>query len=146
MQPPLVPHQAISTSSFQLLQNDEKAAASEYERIVRFCKENNMPFIDDSFPHSKKSIGDFIIDERLGSKRWNANDFIWLRPQDIYTKDGKRYRWSVFLDPKPSDIEQGCLGNCWFLSALAVIAERPDILDQIFLTKVYNPWGIYQIR
>uniref|UniRef100_A0A2K6WE65 Calpain catalytic domain-containing protein n=1 Tax=Onchocerca volvulus TaxID=6282 RepID=A0A2K6WE65_ONCVO len=146
MQPPLMPYQAISTSSSQLLQNDEKEAASEYDRIVRFCKENNMPFIDDSFPHSKKSIGDFIIDERLGRKRFNANDFIWLRPQDIYTKDGKRYRWSVFLDPKPSDIEQGCLGNCWFLSALAVIAERPDILDQIFLTKIYNPWGVYQIR
>lgn len=66
-----------------------------------------MPFIDDSFPHSKKSIGNFIIDGRLESKKLNADDFIWLRPQDIYTKDGKRYRWSVFLDPKPSDIEQG---------------------------------------
>uniref|UniRef100_A0A0R3RUI1 Calpain catalytic domain-containing protein n=1 Tax=Elaeophora elaphi TaxID=1147741 RepID=A0A0R3RUI1_9BILA len=146
VQPPMVPCQAISTSSFQLLQNDEKEAASEFDRIVGFCKENNMPFIDDSFPHSKKSIGNFIIDGRLDGKKLSANDFIWLRPQDIYTKDGTRYRWSVFLDPKPSDIEQGCLGNCWFLSALAVIAERPDILDQIFLTKVYNPWGVYQIR
>uniref|UniRef100_A0A1I7VXM9 Calpain D n=1 Tax=Loa loa TaxID=7209 RepID=A0A1I7VXM9_LOALO len=146
LQPSMVPCQAISTSSFQLLQNDEKEAVSEFDRIVRFCKENNMPFIDDSFPHSKKSIGNFIIDGRLDGKKLNASDFIWLRPQDIYTKDGKRYRWSVFLDPKPSDIEQGCLGNCWFLSALAVIAERPDILDQIFLTKIYNPWGVYQIR
>ncbi|VIO99042.1 calpain D, putative [Brugia malayi] len=146
MQPPMVPCHAISTSSFQLLQNDEKEAASEFDRIVGFCKENNMPFIDDSFPHSKKSIGNFIIDERLNGKKIDANHFIWLRPQDIYTKDGRRYRWSVFLDPKPSDIEQGCLGNCWFLSALAVIAERPDILDQIFLTKTYNPWGVYQIR
>ncbi|CAG9531009.1 unnamed protein product [Cercopithifilaria johnstoni] len=146
VQSPVVPCQAISTSSFQLLQNDEKEAASEFDRIVGFCKENNMPFIDDSFPHSTKSIGNFIIDGRLDGKKLNANDFIWLRPQDIYTKDGRRYRWSVFLDPKPSDIEQGCLGNCWFLSALAVIAERPDILDQIFLTKVYNPWGVYQIR
>ncbi|MCP9264424.1 Calpain-D [Dirofilaria immitis] len=146
MQPPLVPYHVISASSSQLLQNDEKDAASEYDRIVRFCRENNMPFIDDSFPHSKKSIGDFIIDRRLDNKKLNANDLIWLRPQDIYTKDGRRYRWSVFLDPMPSDIEQGCLGNCWFLSALAVIAERPDILDQIFLTKIYNPWGVYQIR
>ncbi|KAL3985978.1 Calpain cysteine protease family protein [Acanthocheilonema viteae] len=144
--PPTIPCQAISTSSFQLLQDDEKEAASEFDRIVGFCKENNMPFIDDSFPHSKKSIGNFIIDGRLNGKKISADHFIWLRPQDIYTKDGKRYRWSVFLDPKPSDIEQGCLGNCWFLSALAVIAERPDILDQIFLTKVYNPWGVYQIR
>uniref|UniRef100_A0A915PW01 Calpain catalytic domain-containing protein n=1 Tax=Setaria digitata TaxID=48799 RepID=A0A915PW01_9BILA len=144
--PSVEPLRVISTSSCQLLQNHEEEAASEYDRIVRFCKENNMPFIDDSFPHSKKSIGNLIIDERFGNTQLNADDFIWLRPQNIYTKDGRRYRWSIFLDPKPSDIEQGCLGNCWFLSALAVIAERPDILDQIFLTKIYNPWGVYQIR
>lgn len=38
VQPPLVQYQAISTSSFQLLQNDEKEAASEFDRIVGFCK------------------------------------------------------------------------------------------------------------
>lgn len=66
-----------------------------------------MPFIDDSFPHSKKSIGNFIADGRLNGSRANADDLIWLQPQNICTKDGKRYRWSIFLDPKPSDIEQG---------------------------------------
>lgn len=140
------PLQVVSSSSFCLLQNDEKSAAQEYDRIIQFCKENNIPFIDDSFPHSKKSIGNFIPDERLRNVLPDIDDVIWLRPQNIHTKDGRRYRWSVFLDPKPSDIEQGCLGNCWFLSALAVISERPDILDQIVLTKVYNPWGVYQIR
>ena len=40
----------------------------------------------------------------------------------------------------------GALGNCWFLSALAVIAERRDLLEQIVLTKEYNPTGVYQIR
>ncbi|VDM98268.1 unnamed protein product [Thelazia callipaeda] len=142
----VLPIHVVSTSSFQLLQNDEEAAASEYDRIITFCKENNMPFIDDSFPHSKRSIGKFTREGRPDGSILNVDNLIWLRPQNIYTKDGKNYRWSIFLDPKPSDIEQGCLGNCWFLSALAVIAERPDILDQIVLTKNYNPWGIYLIR
>lgn len=30
--------------------------------------------------------------------------------------------------------------------ALAVIAERPDILDKIVLTKTYAKYGVYQIR
>ena len=54
--------------------------------------------------------------------------------------------WTIFYAPHPTDIEQGLLGNCWFLSALAVIAERPEILEHIVLTKTYNQYGVYKIR
>lgn len=40
----------------------------------------------------------------------------------------------------------GVLGDCWLLSAMALIAERPDILMQIFLTREYSPIGAYQLR
>lgn len=43
-------------------------------------------------------------------------------------------------------VNLGYLGNCWFLSALAVVSERPDILEKLFITKQYNHFGIYEMR
>ncbi|KAH7695192.1 calpain D [Aphelenchoides avenae] len=101
---------------------------------------NNQTFVDDGFPHSNRSIGNVSDLERRDL------DIVWLRPQQIVTRDGMKYPWSVFNDPQPTDIEQGHVGNCWAIAALAVIAERPDILDKIMLTKTYAQYGVYQIR
>jgi calpain-15 len=42
-----------------------------------------------------------------------------------------------------NDIEQGGLGDCYFLAAISSIAEYPERLERLFLTKEYNPEGIY---
>lgn len=52
----------------------------------------------------------------------------------------------MISSPEPSDIEQGALGNCWLLAALALVTERPRILRQILLTKTVNNEGIYLVR
>uniref|UniRef100_A0A914BXG3 Calpain-15 n=1 Tax=Acrobeloides nanus TaxID=290746 RepID=A0A914BXG3_9BILA len=128
---------AQSTENFQ--ENDAEAKEI-FDNIIQFCKQYKQSFLDDGFPHSNRSIGDFSSLENKNMK------IVWLRPQQIYTKDGFSYKWTVFNNPQPTDIEQGVLGNCWFISALAVIAERPEILEKIVLTKTYNSHGAYQIR
>lgn len=114
--------------------------SDEYKGIIEYCRVNRQNFLDDSFPHSARSIGSLF---QLEKKNLNI---VWFRPQHISTRDGKLARWSVFNDPQPADIEQGLLGNCWFLSAMAVVSERPDILEQLFLTKQYNHSGVYEMR
>jgi hypothetical protein len=45
-----------------------------------------------------------------------------------------------------SDIKQGSLGDCWLLSAMSVIATRPDLMDHVLITKEYMPAGTYACR
>lgn len=65
-----------------------------------------------------------------------------LRPEQIrWSKEAQQYPLTVFNQPQSKDIIQGTLGDCWLVSALSLIAEKPEILYKIMITKQYNPAG-----
>jgi len=47
---------------------------------------------------------------------------------------------------EPDDIKQGKLGDCWFMCALSSLAERPELVERLFITKNYNEEGLYRIK
>jgi len=118
-----------------------------WNSIVRYCKEQNIKFVDDSFPPCNKSL---FIDpnkrpESIVQLRGGA--IKWLSPEYIRThSDEHSLKWTVYNDPKFSDIKQGLLGNCWLLSGLAVLIEQPEMLRKIIITQDYCPQGCYQVR
>jgi hypothetical protein len=65
-----------------------------------------------------------------------------LRPERIrWSSEDKQYPLAVFNQPHPKDIIQGRLGNCWLIAALSLIAEVPQILYKVMITKQYNSAG-----
>lgn len=112
-----------------LRQQEESEALSKWENIIQYCKENNELFVDDSFPPAAKSL------YYNPTGHADANPVVqWRRPSEINC-DGGNFPWAIFRTPLPSDICQGVLGNCWLLSALAVLAEREDLVKGVLVTK-----------
>jgi hypothetical protein len=65
----------------------------------------------------------------------------WRRPHEFMTNP-KIFEAGI----DPNDIKQGFLPDCWFLSALSSLAERPELVKRLILTKEYNKEGIYRIK
>ena len=63
------------------------------------------------------------------------NQFTWIRAGDIEELNDDEGQLAVFQDDvTPSDIKQGLLGDCYFLSILSALAEVPDRITKLFLT------------
>ncbi|BFZ15162.1 hypothetical protein BsWGS_18201 [Bradybaena similaris] len=121
---------------------EEREASDLCQQIIQHCKENKEPFVDDQFPPAQKSLF------RNPDHGFIEKSIQWLRPHEIITevREERRLPWVVYRTPMPEDIKQGILGNCWFLSALAVLAERHELVEHIVLTNKMCPEGVYQVR
>ncbi|XP_017029994.1 calpain-D isoform X2 [Drosophila kikkawai] len=125
-----------------LRQLEETEALTKWQNIIQYCRDNNELFVDDSFPPAPKSL---YYNPAGGAAEGNPV-VQWRRPHEINCDGGAYPPWAVFRTPLPSDICQGVLGNCWLLSALAVLAEREDLVKEVLVTKEICGQGAYQVR
>lgn len=119
-------------------------------------------FVDTEFPPSFQS---------LGAAAERAPGVFWARAAELFQGSPcilrevaleKAQEWDAiavagdYCGDAPGDslprqsvafskeVTQGLLGDCWLLSAMAVMCTRPDLLDQIFMDSSYvNPCGAY---
>lgn len=55
--------------------------------------------------------------------------------------------WTIFQETlEPTDILPGTLGNEWFLQALAMLAERPALIERLFQFRNVNDYGVYRVK
>ncbi|XP_039497371.1 calpain-D isoform X2 [Drosophila santomea] len=125
-----------------LRQLEETEALTKWQNIIQYCRDNSELFVDDSFPPAPKSL---YYNPASGAAEGNPV-VQWRRPHEINCDGGAYPPWAVFRTPLPSDICQGVLGNCWLLSALAVLAEREDLVKEVLVTKEICGQGAYQVR
>ena len=60
--------------------------------------------------------------------------------------EDKSYPVTLFSSPSANDVVQGGVGSCWFISSLAALAERPELLRNTMSPQVYNTNGFHQVR
>ncbi|KAJ4971714.1 hypothetical protein NE237_004813 [Protea cynaroides] len=99
-------------------------------------------FTDQEFPPSDQSL--FVDPENPPSKLQVVSG--WMRPNEIVKEshmDSRPYLFSGVANP--SDVCQGRLGDCWFLSAVAVLTEASRICE-VIITPEFNEEGIYTVR
>ncbi|KAH9373608.1 hypothetical protein HPB48_014795 [Haemaphysalis longicornis] len=125
----------------ELRRIEESEARERWDHIVSFCKANGEPFVDDSFPPTAQGLLYYNPDEP------REEIAITCEPKET------KISWTVFRTPMPSDISQGGPSGCvssriillslqgsWatarLLSALAVLAEQPELMSA----------GVYQVR
>lgn len=111
-------------------QVDEHIVLQHVEKLLRACVRAHSKFKDETFPASPHSL--YI--NGSSPSRSSTNQIQWLRPDQIHAhdwSDNVHTQWAVFRDPKPNDVLQGALGDCWFITALSVLAEEPEYLTRV---------------
>ncbi|CAF3351750.1 unnamed protein product [Rotaria socialis] len=119
---------------------------------IRSLLSREIHSVHDHVAESSQSVGSIAPVER----KFSDPEFLplperrvagWLRPERIrWPTEDKHYPIAVFNQPHPKDIIQGRLGNCWLIAALSLIAEVPQILYKVMITKRHNPVGLYRVR
>ncbi|KAK7318765.1 hypothetical protein RJT34_03472 [Clitoria ternatea] len=99
-------------------------------------------FTDQEFPPNDHSL--FVDPGNPPAKLQVVSE--WLRPGEIAEENHLDCNPCLYSGvPNPSDVCQGRLGDCWFLSAVAVLAEVSRI-SEVIITPEYNEEGIYTVR
>ena len=94
----------------------EDLKKQKYEDIRKKLEAENSNFEDPLFPKTKSSIGP-ISDSNL--IKWKRAEDIASNP--VLVKDGTtRF-----------DINQGALGDCWFLATLANLPAHPKVFNKV---------------
>ncbi|PHU01654.1 Calpain-type cysteine protease DEK1 [Capsicum chinense] len=99
-------------------------------------------FTDQEFPPNDRSL--FMDPDNPPSKLQVVSE--WMRPTDIVKEKHLGNHLCLFSGvSNSSDVCQGRLGDCWFLSAVAVLTEVSRI-SKVIITPEYNHEGIYTVR
>ncbi|XP_077326682.1 calpain-5-like [Lithobates pipiens] len=113
-----------------------------YDRLKNLCCRQSRVFEDPNFPANDRSLYYSQSPPRVVE---------WKRPQDLV-------RAPSLFSPSgisPHDLQQGSLGNCWFVAAASCLAKDPSIWKKVIPSPKEQEWpspggaphcGIFRFR
>ena len=78
-------------------------------------------FEDPEFPPDSRSIYHFKPPQGI-----NPDNIQWFRPRELCNDPQ-----FIANNIEPRDLDQGSLGNCWFVAGCIVVSSRPAHIDNI---------------
>lgn len=88
----------------------------DYQKLKQHHMKQKILFTDPIFTPSKNTLD-------VQDRKYNVS---WKRPKDIVQNPE-----FIVSSMVRFDVNQGHLGDCWFLSAVATIADHPDLLKYV---------------
>ena len=115
----------------------------------KIISENSSSWIDPLFKPEKNSLcpcnsqGGWIFPDKVTKSDVQGwNNYIWLRPEEIYdTKNYEIFHEGASVD----DIIQGSLGDCYFLSVIGSLCNNIKLIEKLFYSlkkSKNNQYGI----
>eukprot|EP00760_Papus_ankaliazontas_P034359 PhM_4_TR7147/c0_g2_i1/m.22191/K08582/CAPN15; calpain-15 len=103
--------------------------------MVKACVEKEVLFVDVKFPPQRDSVA------RAHETNLVPKGIItcWKRPGDYLSKTTQQPTQLICDRIEPDDIDQGHLGDCWFLCSIAAVAEFPEKVLKLLRANVENP-------
>ena len=103
--------------------------------------EGSEMYFDDDFKADNDALFWSDMGEDMSSE---ASDITWTRASEAFPNHTLFGADGVQAD----DIEQGSLGNCWFLAACATMAQIPGSVEEMFLnsSNAISTNGIYAVN
>ncbi len=109
-----------------------------YAELLDLCDAKHIKFVDPEFRPSSSSLFRSSAD-RSDYSHWR--DLEWARCCDVLGQG----EFNLFNEISPEKLRQGDIQNCYFLCALAVLAERPSLIKRLFEVDEPIPEGAYAV-
>uniref|UniRef100_A0A7S1XT22 Calmodulin n=1 Tax=Phaeomonas parva TaxID=124430 RepID=A0A7S1XT22_9STRA len=152
--------ESLTSMAFERVQRDVEEDIRRYEfdrfclwhpRIAEFlnywCSSVNQVaipegsvFSDRAFPAEASSV--YASADAPPAGMMPARHVRWLRPEKVLGPGAKLFNELGFFGV----LEQGALGDAWFLSALALVAHKPELIRKLFCHTGQEDSGRYCLQ
>ena len=117
------------------------------EELIKYFEEQKSFYTDHDFPPTELSMSP---DENFTQSRFKCVSH-WRRAKFLFLDSAQCKEDNVVIPIVnkgigPKCIEKGDIDNLWLLSVLAILSEKPKVLERVFKLKQANGFGFYKLK
>lgn len=107
----------------------------------------NGKYVDPTFGADSSSLywGQMGVSDVGTVRNMQAKIKAWKRPSEIHPNQAT-VLYGELGHPAPTGIQQGMIGDCWYLASLAALAEEPHRIEKLIANKHYSDQGIFRFQ